>query len=175
MAMYSHWPCPYCFKDQESPEKLKDHLSLAKPRCGKETPATNSNKDNNRSWECPDCRQNYPLKNSLLRHYHWHIVCALTCLCGKTLLNLRSLELHLDKCQVVQSPDQGSRARAYQMQGEKLKLRKQASAQLASAFEKRQHSPTHPECGKKRKISGLVAKGKSFPQNFCQFMFQARS
>jgi hypothetical protein len=30
MAMYCHWPCPYCFEDQKSPEGLKNHLSVAK-------------------------------------------------------------------------------------------------------------------------------------------------
>jgi hypothetical protein len=80
----------------------------------------------------------------------------MNCACGKTLNNLRSLELHLDKCQAVQSPDQDSSARANQIQGEKMKLRRQASSQLATAFAKRQQSPTQRDNEKKRKISSLV-------------------
>jgi hypothetical protein len=82
--------------------------------------------------------------------------------CGKTLNNLRSLELHLDKCQAVQSPDQDSSAQANQIQGEKMKLRKQASSQLATVFAKRRHSPSQRDNEKKRKISSLaVINGRS--------------
>ncbi|KAL4923406.1 uncharacterized protein BDV17DRAFT_244595 [Aspergillus undulatus] len=159
--MYSHWPCPYCFEDQKSPEDLKGHLSITKPRCKRATPVTESTEDGEHDWKCPvrECGKSYDQRNSLLRHYHWHIRCNLTCVCGRTLHNLRSLELHLDKCQAVQSPDDDSSARANQIQGEKSNLRKRASSELASAFAERQHL-SH---AKKRKTSSLSSLNFSAP------------
>jgi hypothetical protein len=47
-----------------------------------------------------------------------------------------------------------------------MKLRKQASSQLATAFAKRQHSPNQQDNEKKRKISSLVVINGRSPVDF---------